>query len=377
MVVKEPSGVAPRLAALLAGGMLLAACGGTTAAPASASATGPVAARSGSAAPAASPAGQSGSAAAATTLQVWDGSTTLQAPLYIGQERGYFAQQGIELQTVAINGALDAQVPQLANGQLDVGGGAFLPGLVNAVGRGLPIRLVAIGAMHTPGRSQLMVARKDVMDSGQLKSNADLKGKVISRPAQLGIVTIAVEKAAQSGGLKPSDLTWLEIQQPVTVAALVNKKIDLAYLSEPFATQAIDQAAGVKWHELADLVPNHAASTWVYGSRIINNPDLGRRFMLAYMRGVRDYEDGFGKNRDRAAIVDIMVKHTTIKDAGMFDKMQAIDENAAGAFPMDTLQDDYDWFKSQGAIQQPAPPLTQVVDPQFVQYAIQQLGPYK
>ena len=37
--------------------------------------------------------------------------------------------------------------------------------------------------MHTPGRSQLIVARKDLVDGGQLKSYADLKGKTIARPA--------------------------------------------------------------------------------------------------------------------------------------------------------------------------------------------------
>jgi NitT/TauT family transport system substrate-binding protein len=378
------------LSAVLAAGaaLLLAACGGSSAPASSTPSSAPAsAAASQSSAAPAKPAGSpsapgssaaaGASAPASATLTVWDGSSTLQAPLYIGIERGYFKQQGIELQTVAINGALDAQVPQLANGQLDIGGGAFLPGLINAVGRGIPIRLTAIGAVHTPGRSQLIVARNDLMDSGQLKSYADLKGKTISRPAALGIVTIAVEKALQMGGLKQSDITWLELQQPITVAALANKKMDLAYLSEPFATQSIEQGAGAKWHELADLVPNHVASTWVFGSRMMNNPDLGRRFMVAYMRGVRDYEDAFGKNKDRAAIVGILTKHTAIKDASMFDRMQAIDEDASGDFPMDTLQEDYDWFKGQGVIQQPAPPLTQVIDPQFVQYAIQQLGPYK
>lgn len=351
-----------RLAALLAGAaLLLAACGGA-AAPTS---------------PPASAAAASKPAAAnqPATLKVWDGSSTIQAPLYIAMERGYLKEQGIDVQSVAINGALDAQVPQLANGQLDVGGGAFLPGLVNAVGRGIPVRLAAIGAMHTPGRSQLIVARKDV--AGSLKTYADLKGKTIARPAALGIVTIAVEKALQMGGLKPSDITWLEIQQPVTVAALANKKVDLAYLSEPFATQAIDQGSGVKWHEMADLVPNHVAAIWVYGSRLIDNPDLGRRFMVAFMHGMRDYEDSFGKNKDRAEIVSILTKHTVIKDPALYDKMQAIAEPASGEFPMDTLQDDYDWFKGQGAIQEPSPPLSQIVDQRFVQYAIKQLGPYK
>ncbi len=71
--------------------------------------------------------------------------------------------------------------------------------LFNAVSRGIPVHITAIGALHTPGRSQLIVARKDLIDSGQLASYADLKGKVYARPAPLGIATIAFEKALQLG----------------------------------------------------------------------------------------------------------------------------------------------------------------------------------
>ncbi|HEY7061009.1 MAG TPA: ABC transporter substrate-binding protein [Chloroflexota bacterium] len=108
------------------------------------------------------------------TLQVWDGSSTIQAPLYIAQDRGYLQEQGIEIQGAPITGAFDAQVPLLATGQLDVGGGSIVPALFNAVGRGLPLRVTAIGALHTPGRSQLIVVRKNLAESGELRSYADL-----------------------------------------------------------------------------------------------------------------------------------------------------------------------------------------------------------
>lgn len=311
-------------------------------------------------------------------LKVWDGSSTIQAPLYIAMDRGYLREQGLDVEPVPIAGALDAQVPALATGQLDVGGGGFLPALFNAVGRGVPVYITAIGALHTPGRSQLIVARKDLIESGQLASYADLQGKVFARPAPLGIATIAFEKALQLGGLTPADVTYLDVQQPEALAALANQKADLAYTSEPFGTQAINQGIALKWREMADLVPNHVAAIWVYGTKLTaEQPELGRRFMVAFLRGMRDYEDAFGKNKDRAAIVSILTRHTPIKDPALYDKMQVIAEPAAGDFPMDTLQEDYDWLKARGAIQEPAPELSQVVDTRFVQYALQQLGPYQ
>jgi len=312
------------------------------------------------------------------TLKVWDGATTIQAPLFIAMDRGYLKDEGIEVQALPINGAFDAQVPLLSTGQLDVGGGSIVPALFNAVGRGLPLRITAIAAMHTPGRSQLIVARKDLVDSGQLKSYADLKGKTIARPTALGIATIAFEKALEQGGLKSSDIAYLDIPTPDTVVALGNKKVDVAYMTEPFATQSIEKGFAVKWHEMADLVPNHVAAHWAYGSKLIDEqPEVGQRFMVALMRGMRDYEDAFGKNKGRAEVVSTLVKHTVIKDPALYDKMQAIAEPASGAFPMDTLQEDLDWLKAHAAIHEPAPELSKVVDQRFVQYALQRLGPYQ
>jgi NitT/TauT family transport system substrate-binding protein len=354
-----------KLALLAAPALLLAACGG--AAP-------PAPAQSSGAAATPPPASPSPPA----TLSVWDASTTIQAPLYIAVERGYLQEVGVHVQPMPITGAFDAQVPLLTTGQLDVGGGTIVPALFNAVGRGLPVRITAIAALHLPGRSQLIVARKDLVESGQLNSYADLRGKVIGRPTALGIATIAFEKALELGGLKSSDITYLDLPTPDTVVALGNNKVDVAYMTEPFGTQSIDRGVAVKWREMADLVPNHVAAIWAYGSKLIEEqPELGRRFMVALMRGMRDYEEAFGKNRDRAAIVDILTKYTLIKDPALYDKIQAIAVPAAGEIPLDTLQEDYDWLKARGAIQEPAPELSQVLDTRFVQYALEQLGPYR
>jgi NitT/TauT family transport system substrate-binding protein len=362
-----------KFALIVVPALLLAACGGP--AP-------PAPAQSSVAAASANPSAESSTASAGAkppdTLTVWDASTTVQAPLFIALERGYLKEEGIEVQPVPITGAFDAQVPVLSTGQLDVGGGSIVPALFNAVGRGLPVRIAAVAALHTPGRSQLIVARKDLAESGQLQSYADLKGKVVARPTALGIATIAIEKALEQGGLKSSDITYLDISTPDTVVALANNKADVAYMTEPFGTDSIQKGVAVKWREMADLVPNHVAAIWAYGKRLTDEqPELGRRFMVALMRGMRDYEDAFGKNKGRADVVGILVKHTVIKDPAVYDRMQIIAEPASGEFPMDTLQEDYDWLKARGAIQEPAPELSKVVDTRFVQYALQQLGPYE
>src|SRR5262249_44838393 len=156
------------------------------------------------------------------------------------QEKGYFAEEGIELATERFP-SLEPQIAALGTDQMDVAQGGWVPGLFNAIERGIGLRMVGTAAVHAPGRSQLLVARRDLIDSGEVREYAGLKGRKIARPAALGIAPLAIEKALALGGLQDTDVDYVGLGFPDTVAALANKAVDLAYLSEPFATSSIEQ----------------------------------------------------------------------------------------------------------------------------------------
>ena len=92
--------------------------------------------------------------------------------------------------------------------------GGFVPGLFNAVARGIALRIAATAAVHAPGRSQLLVARRDLLDSGELADYATLRGKTISRPATLGIATIAIDQALRLGGVPDADVSYVNLGLP-------------------------------------------------------------------------------------------------------------------------------------------------------------------
>jgi hypothetical protein len=56
--------------------------------------------------------------------------------------------------------------------------------------------------------------------------------------------------------------------------------------------------------------------------------EVGRRFLVAYLRGVRDYDDAFNHGKDQDAIVAILTKHTNIKDPAVFQKMRQVQSSA-------------------------------------------------
>jgi ABC-type nitrate/sulfonate/bicarbonate transport system substrate-binding protein len=362
----------------LLGGFLVTLAGCT---PTRASAPAP-------AAPASSPAAVSpGGASPATavapaappapvSLKVADSLSGTLAGLYVGKEKGYFAEEGLDVETVRFP-SLEPQIAPLGTNEIDVGQGGFVPGLFNAIARGIPLRMVATSAVHAPGRSQLIVARRDLLDSGQLQDYAGLRGKTISRPSSFSIATLTIEKALRLGGVRDDEVEWVTLGFPDAVAALTNKGIDLGYLSEPFATSSIEQGIAGKWKEMGELVPNHPASIWVYAPRLTREqPEAGQRFMTALLRGVREYEDAFTKGQGRADMVAALIRNTGIKDPGLYDRMTIVRLPPSGETNVQALQEDLDWLVEKGAVTQP-PPLSEVLDTRFTDYAVQRLGPYR
>src|SRR3954447_21652459 len=77
---------------------------------------------------------------------------TADAGLYIAEQKGYFDEQGIDVDWVDFVTAGDTIAP-LGTGQLEVGVGAVGAGLFNAFLRGIDIRLVADKAATSPDPS--------------------------------------------------------------------------------------------------------------------------------------------------------------------------------------------------------------------------------
>jgi NitT/TauT family transport system substrate-binding protein len=105
-------------------------------------------------------------------------------------------------------------------------------------------------------------------------------------------------------------------------------------------------------------------------------PDVARRFMLGYVQAVRAYNDAFFKGMNKAEIVDILVKHTNLKDAALYDQIIPPGLNPDGAIGLQSLQDDVAWYRRKGVVQDDLD-LSRVVDNQYVDYAVQQLGRYQ
>src|SRR5262249_13786707 len=116
------------------------------------------------------------------TVHIGEVPTGANAAIYIALARGYYREEGIDI-TLEQFDTGDTALPALASGQIDMTVSGFSVGPLNAIARGLPLRIVAGMSRNEPGfSSSALVIRKDHMDSGRFRDYADLRGMRIALP---------------------------------------------------------------------------------------------------------------------------------------------------------------------------------------------------
>ena len=299
---------------------------------------------------------------------------------HIGDDRGFFAEEGLAPEYIPFKSATDMVAP-LATGQLDVGGGGASAALYNAAARGLELRIVADkGSMPAGYGYMLLVVRKDLVDSGKVKSFADLKGLKIGNSSSGGSGDALLNAALIKGGLKFSDVTRVYMSFPQLGVAFKNRAIDAAFLTEPNASEPVQAGDAVKFARGDEIYPDQALAVILYGPLLLKNRDIGQRFMNAYLKAVRVYNDALKGGRlageEGDYVIDMLVKNTNVKDRNILRNMVPQGPNPAGAVNIKSLGDDYTFYKSQGLIPKDIDP-NSIVDNSFAEAASAKLGQYR
>jgi NitT/TauT family transport system substrate-binding protein len=289
------------------------------------------------------------SADAADQVKIGISRTISDAGYYMADAMGFFREEGMEVSITGFNSAAQMIAP-LGTGELDVGGGTVSAGFYNAVGRGILMKIVADQASIKPGYgySSLMV-RKDLVDSGRYKSFADLKGMKVAIGAPGTGTASALNEALKKGGLKYSDVDVVYIGFPEHLPTYKNKGIDASITNEPTMTRAIEDGVAVRVAGNDVTYPDQQTAVTFFSDHFIKNRrDVAERFMRAYLRGVRMYNDALKDGRlagpKASEVIPILVKYTTIKDESMFRRMVPSYCNPDGEVNVASLKKDLEFF---------------------------------
>ena len=99
--------------------------------------------------------------------------------------------------------------------------------------------------------------------------------------------------ALARGGLTFEDIELVYMGFPQQAAALRNKAIDAAMMTEPSITNAVDAGVAVKVADYNDFYPNQQTSVLLYSEKFIKERrETASRFMRAYVKIVNERPPG-------------------------------------------------------------------------------------
>jgi len=212
------------------------------------------------------------------------------APLFIADDEGYFADQGLEIEGVTFRRTA-AGLPGLAAGDLDVYIGALAPSLLNVIARtdNVKIALARTGLRPEGCAAYAIMARRELVESGRLKEPRDLAGLRIGTERTSSNFYI-INMLLQSGGLTPDDVETNHIPYRLKPEGFERDLMDVSTSSEPWMTRILQGGSAVQWLPTREVVPGFQYGFMLFGPTLLEeNREAGRRFVTAYLRGVRAY----------------------------------------------------------------------------------------
>jgi len=281
-------------------------------------------------------------------------------PLFIAKDEGYFSREGINVEFEKFP-ATSAALPSLINGDIAVSGGQLFPGLVNSVSRGARVRIVADKGMIVPGscNSSAFLVRRDLVESGIVRTMADMKGKKVAATSDQ---SYGVFRALATGNLTSGDVDMVDMSGASSIAAFETGAVDAAYLMEPYITLAVRKGKAAVFVQASDFIPNYTTPLY-YGPAFTDaDPGLGKRFMVAYLKGVSQYNEG---KTDRN--IAILMNYTGM-DRELLEQSCWVTVAGNGEIPRQPVRDYMDWMQKNNKINQ-TPDDDQLYDMSFVEYA--------
>lgn len=317
------------------------------------------------------PGGAPAQGPALTRIRVVHVPVLIFAPLYVAIERGYFAQQGLEVELMGTPGGTSAFVV-LASGRAEVVVGGLGAAVFNAAARGLDFKVVGPVHMEKPPVSTPLVVSKKAFDSGEIRKVADLRGKRVSVNVIGSATEFWLQAALLKGGLTVDDVQMVAVNFPEVPAALVNGAIAAGLLGEPLATLAEDRGQIVR---LSDDFINGVQVTAVYysGEFMRRDPKLAVGFMVAWLRASRDL---YGNGYRRDDIARIVEKYTGVP-ADVVKRAKSPFHEPNGKMNFNDFKRLQEYFRKRGSLTYEKPLAPEVyIDTSFVRQALQIVGPF-
>ena len=302
---------------------------------------------------------------------------TSSAPIFVGVEKGFFKEFGVEPELVYFQAAAPIATA-LAAGQLDVGATGLTAALYNIVLGGEKLWIVADKGREWPGYPLVaIVVQKELWDGG-LRSVKDLKGKRIG-VTQLGSTFhFHIGNILEKEGMSLGDVKIVPLQaMAATMEALKGKQVDAILVPQPFPGAVEAQGFGRIMAWAGDLYPWQIAAVF-YSDRLARDRTRAVAFMKGYVKASRYYHDAALVQKDGHPahgpaydeLVEITAKYTGARPEIIKLGFPFQDRN--GRLLVPDIERQMAWWVANGFMKKTLP-LRSIVDTSFVEEAVKAL----
>lgn len=282
------------------------------------------------------------------------------APLAIAKENGYFREEGLDVELLDMR-SYDGIVA-LTQRKVDVVAAHLFVGLFNAISRDESLRIVADKG-HVGGDcpAYSIVVRAELFEGEDFEVTR-LEGlRFDVRPSTIGAFILS--RLLEPAGLTIDDVALTDLPGATAIEAFRNGSLDAQVSSEPHLSVMVDAGVARIWKPVDDIIPGLQYSVLIYGPSFLEDDrDTGVRFMTAYLRGVRTYNEG-KTNRN----VEIISGFTRL-DPVLTKRACWASIHGDGHINMEAVDAFIDWAHKSNALERPRDAIP-YWDPYFIDSA--------
>ena len=313
-------------------------------------------------------------AASAEPIKVGILSLVSHSPSIIAEGKGYFAEQGLEVEFVPFQAAQPMAVA-IASGDVDFGMTAMTAGLISLAEKGA-VKIIGGALQETPEiDGQKILVSKAAHEAG-VKTPGDLAGK------RYGITTAGssfhymAHKIADKEGFERSALELVPLNAvPVVIASLKSGQIDAWSIVPNIAAGLTKSGEVFEIGKVSDYIDGYQVTTvFTSADNVANNRELVEKYLAALSKGVADYNAAFVdktmSDEDSTEVVGMIHKYVysdrPIDAADPAIRAGAMRINEDAKLNVSSIEDQLEWFKSENLVPAEAS-MDKLVDTSFVE----------
>lgn len=292
------------------------------------------------------------------------------SPIFIAQEKGYFAEQGLDVDLKFFRSAQPIAVA-IAAKDADFGVTAFTAGFYNLASKGA---LKVIGAqLHEvkgyPGSA--ILASNKAYEAG-LTSVDKLPGHTFAMSQVGSSFHYMIGRVAEGAGFDIKDMTLKPLQSVGNmIGALKSGQVD-SMIIVPHIAKPLDKAGAAKiigW--VADYAPYQVGGLFTSTVNVTEKHATVEKFVKAYQKGIADYRAAFIDGEENQQEILTLIHKYVYKDQDAAKALGKIKNGAMyiekdGRLDVADVYRQIEWHKAQGLVIKTTDPAS-IIDNSFIE----------